>query len=326
MTEDPSPVLTLMNTAGIGKRSVYQLWHENAPLPKEPQALHELIKSTASSRKNVKIPTVDELTQGRERAQKVMESAASKGIGILTIDAPGFPSALARIPNPPVVLFWRGNCSVLDSEVSVAVIGTRSPTEFGVKTAHRLGKVFAEAGFIVVSGLALGCDAAAHEGCLEAHGKTVAILAHGLHRIYPKKNEPLAEKILQNGGCLLSEYAPDVPARPEFFVERDRLQSGLGLGVVVVETDERGGSMHTIRFGCDQGKVIGAVEHPEQFRSEKSRGNQKLIDAHQATALSDKENLQGFISFLWEKAREPKSPATNVSVRRNDDQIALPIG
>jgi DNA processing protein len=325
MTEHPSPVLTLMNTAGIGKRTVYQLWHENSPLPNEPEALHELLKNTASSRKGVKTPSVDELNQGYEKARKVVESAALKGIGILTIDAPGFPATLSKIPNPPVVLFWRGNCSALNAEGSVAVIGTRSPTEFGLKTAHRLGKVFAESGFIVVSGLALGCDAAAHEGCLEAHGKTIAILAHGLHRIYPKANQPLAERILENDGCLLSEYAPDVPARPEFFIERDRLQSGLGLAVVVVETDERGGSMHTIRFGCDQGKVIGAVAHPQQYRSDKSRGNERLIDAHQATALSDKDNLQVFISNLWERAREPKPPATSAPVKHNDDQLAFPM-
>jgi DNA processing protein len=302
MKECQSPTLTLLNAPRIGKGTVHQLWREHKPLPTTIKELLELL-SRAPKIGN-RVPSFSDLRSANERAHSVLVAARAKCVGVLTLDDSQFPARLAEIPNPPVVLFWRGNPAPLAEETSVAVIGTRRPTEFGLQAAYSLGKTFAEAGFVVVSGLALGCDAAAHNGCLDGHGKTIAVLANGLDRVYPKRNEPLAQRILDNGGCLLTEYAPEVPARPAFFIERDRLQSGLGAAVIAVETDEHGGSIRTVGFGREQGKPIAAVLLPDHARSEKSRGNEKLIQAQQATALGDQEALTRFIGYLCERGAQ----------------------
>lgn len=126
-----------------------------------------------------------------------------------------------------------------------------------------LGSGYWETGATVVSGLAIGCDTAAHSGCLSVHGETIAVLAHGLDRVYPAVNRELVGEILDTGGCLLSEYPPKTRPFPANFVERDELQAGLSDGVIVVETGVKGGTMHTVRFSQEQRKPLACVKHPQ---------------------------------------------------------------
>ena len=152
---------------------------------------------------------------------------------------------------------------------------------------------------MVVSGLALGCDAAAHEGCLEARGQTVAVLPGGIRRIYPPQHHGLADRILKASGCLLSEYPPDEPPQSCYFVERDRLQSGLSGALVVAETDIRGGAMHTARFCRQEKKPLACLDPGKKYAlNPMLQGNLKLIRRHQAVPLKGMRDLEIFLSKL----------------------------
>jgi DNA processing protein len=172
----------------------------------------------------------------------------------------------------------------------------------------------AERGWCVVSGLAEGCDTEGHEGCLAAGGKTIAALAHGFGRIYPAKNKQLAERILESGGALITEYPPGTPPTRSSFIERDRLQSGLSLGIVVVETDIKGGTMHTVRHARDQGRGIAAISHPPEFVKEaKAQGNQQLIKDLIARPLANRDDLFRFAQEISRPSVEANPPAPSQS-------------
>ena len=153
----------------------------------------------------------------------------------------------------------------------------------------------AESDICVVSGLAEGCDTAAHRGCLRGHGTTVAVMAHGLHTVYPASNRDLAEEIVANDGCLVSEYPPDTRAQRSYFVERDRLQSALSRAVLVIETDVEGGTMHTVKACLAQKRILACLAHPPQFDNEKSRGNAMLIRRGDAIPIREGVDLERLI-------------------------------
>lgn len=262
-----------------------------------PRDLRDLLLETRSS-STASVPSIDDFERGCSEAMRVIEEAEGQGVKILSSDDSRFPSQLRTIPDPPVVLYVKGELNAL-AHPALAVVGTREPTSFGAAAAERLGANLGAKGFVVVSGLALGCDTAAHEGCLQARGITVAVLAHGVDYVYPAKNRKLASTILESGGALVSEYAPGTKPRPSYFVERDRLQSALSLAVIIVETDVEGGTMHTAGFAVKQQRRLACLVHPPKFAAaEKARGNEKLIRESGAFPLEKKEDLEVFVAQL----------------------------
>jgi DNA processing protein len=184
-----------------------------------------------------------------------------------------FPPLLRHIPDPPMALYVTGSWEVL-SRRAVAVVGARRCTRPGAAMAHSLGCDLARAGVVVVSGLARGIDAAAHRGALSA-GVTVAVLGGGLARIYPASHRGLAAEILRTGGAMVSELPPHEGPRKHHFPERNRLISGLSLGVVVVEAGERSGSLITARLALEQGREVLAV--PGSVTNPVARGCHRLL-------------------------------------------------
>ena len=177
---------------------------------------------------------------------------------------------------------------------SVAVIGTREPTTEGRTAGLFLSKAIAKQGINIVGGLALGCDTFGHEGAVEANGMTTAFLAHGLHTIYPKENESLAQKIVESGGLLISEYPIGTEPYTPYFVERDRLQSGISDATIVVQTGIVGGTMHAVNATLMNNKPLFAIEYTSDLvmKQEKVLGNRKLISegkAHPVTSHSIQE-------------------------------------
>lgn len=295
---DSQSILALLNTPGVGRRSVQQILAKNvAPALCLPRDLRDLMLETRSSSK-ASVPSIGDFERGCSEAMRVIEAAESQGVKIISPHDSGFPSQVRSIPDPPVVLYVKGEVNAL-THPAIAVVGTRDPTSFGATAAERLGANLGAKGFVVVSGLALGCDTAAHEGCLQARGITVAVLAHGVDSVYPAQNRELANSIVEGGGTLVSEYAPGTRPRPSYFVERDRLQSALSLGVIVVETDVEGGTMHTAGFAVKQQRRLACLVHPEKLAAEgKGRGNQKLIKESGAFPLEKKKDLAAFIALL----------------------------
>jgi DNA processing protein len=185
--------------------------------------------------------------------------------------------------------------------------------------ARKSAATAVETGFAIVSGLAHGCDTFGHQGCVDANGIGVAVLAHGLDKVYPAANRGLAEELLERSGCLVSEYALGVGALRTSFAERDRIQSGLSDGVLVIETDIKGGTMHTVRFSREQRRLLACINHPAALRHEsKTKGNQMLIAEKSAVPISNGEDLLAFLEKLKAASQERKpieSTATSSQIR-----------
>jgi DNA processing protein len=302
-------ILTLLSAPGVGRRTVQQILSDTSTMASSrPEELRELLLERADRRQQkMRIPTAPEMEKAFSDAERVLESADHLGVQVIGPDSPDFPEQLRDIPDPPVMLYARGNVECLHTKSAIAVIGTREPSPFGQAAAEKLGARLATKGIVVVSGLAIGCDSAAHSGCLRTDGKTVAVLAHGLDQVYPAQNRDLASRILDSGGCLMSEYPPGSRPRGNFFVERDRLQSGLCAAVIVVETDVKGGTMHTARFCLEQGRLLGCVVHPTKFaESPKAQGNKMLMAEGKALALSTKHDIDAFVAAV----QGPAAPKT----------------
>ena len=198
-------------------------------------------------------------------AQRQIEKSLSLGIDCLLITDESYPKSLLSIENPPPVLYWRGEREALQDRLpGLAVVGTRKATKNGLRIAERIAAFFAERGWPIVSGLALGIDAAAHRGALLANGKTIAVLAHGLEVALPRTNKDLAAEILECGGAWVSEYPVGVAARPEQFVARNRIQIGLSAGSVIVEGEENSGSMTQAEFCLRNSRILFAVVEQEK--------------------------------------------------------------
>jgi len=198
------------------------------------------------------------------KAELILQKCTRLGIQTMTLADRDYPEALRKIADPPPVLYVRGEAANLRT-TCFSVVGTRKASQRGLQAASALGQALAQNGVCVVSGLALGIDAAAHTGALAANGRTVAVLAHGLDTIYPSANRNLGLRIADCGGTLVSEHPPGIAPRPCEFVRRNRIQSGLSLGSVIVESGEEGGAIHQARFTHDQKRLL-AVVLPERGR------------------------------------------------------------
>lgn len=219
--------------------------------------------------------TVDALlNRNLDEAYQIETYCAAHRIHILPFGSADYPKLLTNLKNPPIILYARGNVRGLDKKVSVAMVGTRSLTEYGRKTAYKIGYELARAGAVVVSGLALGIDSVSACGALDAGGFTVAVLGSGLDSVYPAAHKPLAAEIAKKG-LLLSEYPPLVGPTRQAFPMRNRIISGLALGTVVIEADEHSGSLITARDAILQGRNVFAV--PGNVDAKNALGTNALI-------------------------------------------------
>jgi len=217
-----------------------------------------------------------------------MEQIAAQGIQVLTWEDEAYPSRLKEIDQPPPILYLRGELTTEDAW-AVAVVGTRRVTAYGRQVAEELASYLAQNGVTVVSGLARGVDAIAHQAALKAGGRTLAVMGNGVDRIYPPEHRALAEQILASG-ALLSDYAPGTPPESANFPPRNRLISGLSLAVVVVEAGETSGALITAQFAVDQGREVFAV--PGNILAPQSKGTNRLIQQGAHPLLSARDVLE----------------------------------
>ncbi len=212
------------------------------------------------------------------------------GVALLLSDDAEFPSVLREIPWPPFGLYYKGELP--SSGEAIAIVGTRKATEQGATIARGFAEVLARRGLVVVSGLALGIDAAAHEGAIKGGGRTIAVLPTGLDRVYPRQNEALTEKILATHGALVSEYPFGSPAYKTRFLERNRIVSGLTLGVVIVEAPRRSGALATARFALDQNRDVLVV--PGSITQRNYEGSHDLLRSGALLVTSPEDVLSAF--------------------------------
>lgn len=285
-------VLTALNLPRVGRKTVLKAVDRLRHAPDEVNP-SDLLHAVAA------LVAFDDCAEraARESAVRQLEEAEELGISVVTVLDEDYPFRLRTIEDKPALLYVRGSITCCDKQLSIAIIGTRDPSPFAQKAARSSARLAAEKGALVVSGLAKGCDTLAHMGCLDVRGQTVAVMAHGLDRVYPQENRRLASQIVDEGGALVSEYSVGAPAQRSSFVERDRLQSALSDGVLVIETSETGGTMHTVRFAHSQGRPLATVCHPLAYDGDDRVGGNRLVrERFGGVSIRDKESLEEFIS------------------------------
>jgi DNA processing protein len=241
-------------------------------------------------------------------AQEELGKAADAGARILTLDDPAYPPLLRQIYDPPVVMYVRGNMDAL-SQLGIAVVGTRHPTPYGVGMAERLSCDLANnLGLVITSGMARGIDTAAHRGALMAKGKTIAVFGTGIDVIYPRENQKIADSILATSGALVSEFPIGSFAAPQNFPIRNRIISGLAVGVLVVEAGEYSGTRITARCALEQNRDVFAV--PGNVTNRNAWGPNTLIKQGAKLVATWEDVWEDLPSDVKLKLSPPCQPGT----------------
>lgn len=314
-------VLTLLNLPGVGARTVQRILEEKRGSIESAELLNGSFALTLGNRAVQKAllfnpVSPDDENDARARevwddceagADGVVERANGGDISILNPYMDEYPQRLLRNKNYPPILYCRGDVSTLNEEKSVAIVGTREPTDYGRKAGARLAQVLAEDGYVVVSGLALGCDTAAHEGALEAHGKTVAVLPTPIDApVYPSQNQDLADRIVSLGGALVSEYAPGEALQGKQLVNnlvaRDEWQPALADGLIAVETSTTGGTNHALSHASKTGTPIAVFDHSwklgDEFRADERFGGNVVYLNQGACPISNSASIEAFKEMM----------------------------
>ncbi len=289
----------------------YSIWLSG--LPKiGARKYYSLVKYFGSAKK-VFVCSKEELTESKlvneetintiltkrdiDKVERYLKKLEEYNISTCTVDEPEYPANLKNIYDPPPVLYIRGK--LLEDDLnSIAIVGSRKATEYGLNTAYKLGKEIAESGYTVISGMAIGVDSAAHRGALKAGGRTIAVFACGLNSVYPKSGFNLAKDIIKNG-AIVSEYPLGIMALPQNFPARNRIISGMSKGVLIVEANKKSGSLITADFALEQGRDVFAI--PGNINSPNSQGTNELIKNGAKLTDSIDDILEEYYGFTYAK-------------------------
>ena len=249
----------------------------------------------------------EEMKAAFSKAREQIKTSVSFGHTIISRLDEQYPQSLRAVPDAPPILFCAGNVNLFHKD-SITVIGTREPTEHGVTIAEKITKWFSDNDWVIASGLAKGVDTIAHQACLDAGGETIAVLAHGLEKVYPAQNKKLASDILKSNGLLVTEYGYNSHVGRANFVERDRIQAALAKAVVLVQSDLVGGSLHASRAIIEYGRYLVVVgQSKKDIANEESKilANMLLINGvpkDKSQLLKTKESQLGNVLLLRDKS------------------------
>jgi DNA processing protein len=266
--------IALNMTPGVGPRVATKLLERFG----SPDGVFHARRAELESLR-VKPATIESIIKREfeDAAEKELERVKSAGGDILILDDGSYPEMLREIADPPITLYVRGEWQACFEQPCVAVIGSRQCSTYGANAAEMLSRDLASRGVCVVSGLARGIDTAAHKGAIAGKGKTVAVLGTGLDTVYPKENARFVNEILDAGGAIVTQFPLGTPPLKDNFPYRNRIISGLSLGVLIIEASERSGSLITARLATEQNREVMAV--PGNITSRNSFGTNYLIKA-----------------------------------------------
>lgn len=296
-------VLALQLTEKLGEKTLLNLLR-NFPEIKiddlcNNQEVHKVLKYKSVIEK---IKDKEYLDKAFVKAEKLINEHKREGIDIISLHSLDYPELLKLIEDPPPILYCKGNIDLLKNSKNIAVIGTREPTQYGEIAARKLARKFASEGYTIVSGLAKGIDSFGHLGALEAeNGKTIAVMAGSLDRIYPAENKKLAEKILLNDGLLVSEIGLGQNTNRGSFVRRDRIQSGLSIGVCPVQAPLKSGTHHTINYAKTQNRLLFCPMPIEDNQVAATQGIYELMEQENVLVIRDTKDYEKLFLFLTEK-------------------------
>jgi DNA processing protein len=264
--------ISLNMTPGVGPRAATKLLERFGSAESVFHARRTELESL-----RLKPETIESLVKREfhDKAEEELREVRDLGGDVLILDDGSYPNLLREISDPPITLYVKGDWQSCLDAPCVAVVGSRRCSTYGENASLMLSRDLAEKGICIVSGLARGIDSAAHKGAIEAGGKTVAVLGTGIDNVYPKENARLVEQILASGGAVVSQFPLGTPPLKDNFPYRNRIISGLSLGVLIVEASERSGSLITARLAMEQNREVFAV--PGNITSRNSFGTNFLI-------------------------------------------------
>jgi DNA processing protein len=268
------------------------------------------------------------------RGFQVLETLERVGSQLITHHQASYPGLLGQIHNPPPLLYTKGNVELL-SLPQIGIVGSRNPTHIGLENTRNFARYLAQGGFTITSGLALGIDGAAHQATLSSKGGTIAVMATGIDQVYPQRHKGLADHIVEENGLLVTEFAPGVPALAASFPRRNRIISGLSLGVVIMEAAIKSGSLITARYALEQNREVFAV--PGSIHNPQAKGCHSLIKegAHLVETGEDiVRQLAGIITHFINQQEEAsnnspepeKHPPINGAYNEKEKHILRSIG
>ncbi|MCX6640045.1 MAG: DNA-processing protein DprA [bacterium] len=318
LRDDPLGTLTLFKVPGVGSvrfRILIGLLGSPA----------EVFKASETALKNV--PGIDSHTAAAIRsasingtAEKVLRELGDCGARYVSIWDEEYPAQLKEIHDPPALLFVRGSLPAQE-EACVAIVGTRDPSLYGIQQSHRIAEELARQGIGVVSGMARGVDTSAHEGCLQGEGRTYAVFGCGIDTIYPTENKSIAKKIETTGG-LISEFLPGTQPDPGLFPRRNRLISGLSLGVLVIQGDIKSGALITARCALEHNREVFAL--PGSVEDRRSRGPHSLI-REGATLITSSQDVVEAIGMQFRSTDERGIPRPMPVLNASEQQLVVKL-
>ncbi|MEP7076197.1 MAG: DNA-processing protein DprA [Acidobacteriota bacterium] len=264
--------IALNMTPGVGPRAATKLLERFGSADGVFHARRNELESL-----RLKPETIESILKGEFHDKAVEELDRVKQLGgdVLNLDDGSYPNMLREIDDPPITLYVRGDWQACFDLPCVGVIGSRNCSTYGQNASEMLSRDLASRGLCIVSGLARGIDTAAHRGAIAGQGRTVAVMGTGIDAVYPKENRKLVDEILASGGAVVSQFPLGTPPIPENFPYRNRIISGLSLGVLIVEASERSGSLITARLAAEQNREVMAI--PGNITSGNSFGTNYLI-------------------------------------------------
>lgn len=228
-----------------------------------------------------------------------------------------YPEQLRKIKNPPKQLYLKGNIELLKQNC-IAIIGSRSCTKNGENLAKKFASELSGQGLTIVSGMAKGIDAIVHRKTIDENGKTIAVLGSGLNYIFPKENEGLYYDILKSGGLIISEYSPNVEPNSKMFLERNRIVSGISIGILVIETMDRSGTSVTARLATQQGRKVFVLPH--EIEDIHGKGTNKLIRKGATLITSTQEIIEEFEFLSFKEINDNKTKAIRSKIVKKEYQ------
>lgn len=291
-----SDVLKLNLVEGIGRKTILKLKESICGEVLRNLEFKEIIDiiNEMSGRKSVRY----DYDTIQIETEKILERCYGENIRISTCFDEDFPEKFNRISSDsPVLIFVKGDETMLHDRCNIAVVGTRNPSKRGFDLGVRYSEAMSEKGISIISGLALGCDTAAHTGAVNAGGRTLVTLPSGIGNVYPRANEQLYNDILEKGGCIISENNPGEPPQKYDFINRDRLQAALSEGVLVIESPLKSGTFHTYNYSIKYNKRIACSVHGVKDKR-KMELNEKIRSDKTGNVISNIMDLEKWIDKL----------------------------
>lgn len=317
MNPDLKEWIWFANLKGIATRKKAELLRLfNSPAEIYKADAIELAKTGVLNRDNITAVLSKEY---RDTVDRMIEEIDKKNINVISLNSSTYPELLKNICDPPVCLYVKGK--LYADELSIAVVGSRRASGYGITVAKKISGELAQSNICVISGMARGIDTAAHVGALSVKGRTIAVLGCGIDLVYPPENKKLMEQIIEYG-AVISEYPPGVEPAPHHFPVRNRIVSGMSVGVLVVEAGEKSGSLITAQLALEQGRDVYAL--PGNVISINSKGTNKLIQdgAKLVTSVQDiLDELHWYKNFNTKNVHFENNSKINSSLDNDEKDV-----